>query len=124
MSVRTGHAAVASSRAPHVCLSVCVCLCKSLCLYRVMSSSISEFYRGRSVLVTGASGFIGKQLVEKLLRSCPDIDKIYLLLRGTRFHNPPERLQYILSSPVCSSCASSSSSSSSSSRRLDVRIHA
>jgi len=64
-------------------------------------SSVSEFYRGRSVLVTGASGFIGKQLVEKLLRSCPDIDKIYVLLRGTRFYNPPDRLQYILSSPVC-----------------------
>ena len=63
-------------------------------------SSISEFYRGRSVLVTGASGFIGKQLVEKLLRSCPDIDKIYVLLRPTRFHAPPARLQYILSSPV------------------------
>jgi len=63
-------------------------------------STVSEFYRGRCVLVTGASGFIGKQLVEKLLRSCPDIDKIYLLLRGTRFYNPPDRLQYILSSPV------------------------
>jgi len=63
--------------------------------------SISEFYAGRSVLITGASGFIGKQLVEKLLRSCPDIDKIYLLLRSTRFHDPPARLQYILSSPVC-----------------------
>jgi len=64
------------------------------------SSSISEFYRGRSVLVTGASGFIGKQLVEKLLRSCPDVDKIYLLLRPTRFYTAPARLQYILSSPV------------------------
>ena len=51
--------------------------------------SIGEFYRGRSVLVTGASGFIGKQLVEKLLRSCPDIDKIYLLLRPTRFYTAP-----------------------------------
>jgi len=64
--------------------------------------SISEFYRGRSVLVTGASGFIGKQLVEKLLRSCPDVDKIYLLLRPTRFYTAPARLQYILSSPVYS----------------------
>lgn len=52
------------------------------------------------MLVTGASGFIGKQLVEKLLRSCPDIDKIYLLLRATRFYDPPARLQYILSSPL------------------------
>jgi len=65
-----------------------------------MESAVSEFYRGRSVLVTGASGFIGKQLVEKLLRSCPDIDKIYMLLRPTRFYTAPARLQYILSSPV------------------------
>jgi len=63
-------------------------------------SSISEFYRGRSVLVTGASGFIGKQLVEKLIRSCPQVDRIYLLLRPTRFLTAPARLDYILSSPV------------------------
>jgi len=68
------------------------------------ATDISSWYAGRSVLVTGASGFIGKQLVEKLLRSCPDIDKIYLLLRSTRFHNVPDRLQYILTSPVCDHC--------------------
>jgi FlaA1/EpsC-like NDP-sugar epimerase len=36
----------------------------------------------RSIFITGATGFVGKVLVEKLLRSCPDIAKIYILVRG------------------------------------------
>lgn len=44
-------------------------------------SEIAEFYRGRSVFVTGATGFLGKVLVEKLLRSCPHLERVYILLR-------------------------------------------
>ena len=33
--------------------------------------SIVEFYNGRDVFITGATGFMGKCLVEKLLRSIP-----------------------------------------------------
>ncbi|CAH0382773.1 unnamed protein product [Bemisia tabaci] len=47
-------------------------------------SEIQEFYAGKSVLVTGASGFMGKVLLEKLLRSCGDIASIYILLRPKR----------------------------------------
>lgn len=42
---------------------------------------IREFYSGKNVLVTGATGFCGKVLVEKLLRSCENIGKIYVLIR-------------------------------------------
>jgi len=35
------------------------------------TSGIAEFYKRKSVFITGATGFIGKQLVEKLVRSCP-----------------------------------------------------
>jgi alcohol-forming fatty acyl-CoA reductase len=42
---------------------------------------ICEFYSGKNVLVTGATGFCGKVLVEKLLRSCEGIGKIYVLIR-------------------------------------------
>jgi len=44
-------------------------------------STIAEFYRDRSVFITGATGFLGKVLVEKLLRSCPAIKTLYLLMR-------------------------------------------
>lgn len=35
------------------------------------TSGIAEFFKRKSVFITGATGFIGKQLVEKLIRSCP-----------------------------------------------------
>lgn len=56
-------------------------------------SDISEWYAGRSVLVTGATGFMGKVLVEKLLRSCPKLRKIYILIRTKKGIAPDQRLQ-------------------------------
>jgi fatty acyl-CoA reductase len=41
------------------------------------SSSISDFYEGKNVLVFGSTTFPGKVLLEKLLRSCPNINNIY-----------------------------------------------
>jgi fatty acyl-CoA reductase len=45
---------------------------------------IGEFYRNSSIFITGSTGFLGKVLVEKLLRSCDGIKTIYLLLRPKR----------------------------------------
>lgn len=44
-------------------------------------SSIKKFYEGAEVFITGGSGYIGKILIEKLLRSCPGIETIYVLMR-------------------------------------------
>ncbi|XP_037955085.1 putative fatty acyl-CoA reductase CG5065 [Teleopsis dalmanni] len=44
-------------------------------------SQIAEWYAGKNILITGATGFMGKVLVEKLLRSCPKLNKLYLLIR-------------------------------------------
>ncbi|XP_017780621.1 PREDICTED: fatty acyl-CoA reductase 1-like [Nicrophorus vespilloides] len=54
--------------------------------------TIPEFYRGKTVFVTGGSGFIGKVLIEKLLRSCPDIGNIYILLRPKKNVSPKTRI--------------------------------
>ena len=57
------------------------------------NESIAEFYQGRSVFITGATGFMGKVLVEKLLRSCPGIGNVYLLMRPSKEMNVAFRLQ-------------------------------
>ncbi|XP_040885948.1 fatty acyl-CoA reductase 1 isoform X1 [Toxotes jaculatrix] len=44
-------------------------------------ASIAEYYAGKCVLITGATGFMGKVLVEKLLRSCPEVKALYILVR-------------------------------------------
>jgi nucleoside-diphosphate-sugar epimerase len=40
--------------------------------------------RGKTVLLTGGTGFLGKVIVERLLRCAPDIERIYLLIRTQR----------------------------------------
>ncbi|XP_070498967.1 putative fatty acyl-CoA reductase CG5065, partial [Chironomus tepperi] len=62
--------------------------------------SIPEFYNGQSIFLTGGTGFIGKVLVEKLLRSCPGIENVYMLCRSKKGKNINERFEEITSSPV------------------------
>lgn len=42
---------------------------------------IKEWYAGKKIFITGGTGFVGKIIIEKLLRSCPDVGPIYLLMR-------------------------------------------
>lgn len=61
---------------------------------------IPDFYRGRSVLVTGGTGFIGKALVAKLLHCCPEVERVYLLIRAKSDVTPQQRLDALLALPV------------------------
>lgn len=65
--------------------------------------SVADFFHDRSVFVTGGTGFMGKVLVEKLLRSCPGIKNIYLLMRPKKGQDVKARLEEIIDSPVSKS---------------------
>ncbi|ENN76998.1 hypothetical protein YQE_06492, partial [Dendroctonus ponderosae] len=64
------------------------------------TQTIQECFKGKNLFLTGGSGFIGKACIEKFLRSCPDLGKIYILLRPKRGMSLEERVEQITSSPV------------------------
>ena len=47
----------------------------------MMSSQILDFFRGKNVFISGTTGFLGKVVLEKIMRSIPDCGKIFLLVR-------------------------------------------
>uniref|UniRef100_A0A8C8IGK6 Fatty acyl-CoA reductase n=1 Tax=Oncorhynchus tshawytscha TaxID=74940 RepID=A0A8C8IGK6_ONCTS len=54
--------------------------------------TIPEYYEGKNVLITGATGFMGKVLLEKLMRSCPGVKAVYVLVRHKAGHAPLARI--------------------------------
>ena len=62
--------------------------------------SIRDFYAKKTIFITGATGFLGKIVIEKLLRDCPLVKKLILLTRSRRGVNPQQRIDNILDSGV------------------------
>ena len=87
-------------------------------------SPVRNFYSNKSIFITGATGFIGKVrivcfnfckkinqlsmliqvLVEKLLFECPDLKKIYLLLRSKNGQNVKARLEEFFTCTFFQNC--------------------
>jgi FlaA1/EpsC-like NDP-sugar epimerase len=63
-------------------------------------SAVQDFYKGCGVFVTGATGFLGMGLVEKLLRCCPDSGPIFLLVRPKKGKQVEERLEDVTKNKV------------------------
>jgi len=62
---------------------------------------IAEALRGKTILVTGSTGFLGKSIVEKCLRSIPDVARINLAIRSSARRPASERLdREVLASPA------------------------
>ncbi|CAG2174028.1 unnamed protein product, partial [Oppiella nova] len=65
-----------------------------------MSSDLSAFLSDKCVLITGGTGFVGKALVEKILRSVPDVKTVFLLLRPKSGQTAEKRLKQLLANSV------------------------
>ncbi len=62
---------------------------------------IKEAIAGKTLLVTGSTGFLGKSIVEKCLRSLPEVGRINLAIRSSARRPARERLEReVLSSPA------------------------
>jgi fatty acyl-CoA reductase len=53
--------------------------------------SIAEFYSGKNLLITGCTGFVGKVVLEKIMRSLPNFNKIFILIRPKKGISPASR---------------------------------
>ncbi|CAH0602073.1 unnamed protein product [Chrysodeixis includens] len=58
------------------------------------SSPVQKYYEDATVFITGGPGFLGKALVEKLLRACK-IKKIFVLIRLKKGKGSQEKLETV-----------------------------
>jgi fatty acyl-CoA reductase len=65
-----------------------------------LPNRVADTLSGRAILVTGGTGFMGKVLIEKILRTCSDVDTIYILIRAKKGKQPCHRVDELFASPV------------------------
>lgn len=63
-------------------------------------SEIQNYYANSTIFITGGTGFLGKFLLEKILRTCSDIKKIYILVRVKKDVDAKSRIKEIFNLPV------------------------
>ena len=61
------------------------------------SISLAEQYRGRQMLITGTTGFLGKVLLTMVLDRFPEIGKVYVLVRKKKPQTAKQRFEVMAS---------------------------
>ncbi|XP_041970543.1 fatty acyl-CoA reductase wat-like [Aricia agestis] len=63
-------------------------------------SDVQTFYEKKNILITGATGFLGKVLMEKLLRRCQGLENLYILVRQKRGQDIYSRVETVFEDPL------------------------
>ncbi|XP_061387219.1 putative fatty acyl-CoA reductase CG5065 [Musca vetustissima] len=61
---------------------------------------VQQYYKDKTIFITGATGFMGKVLIEKLLYSCSELKEIIIICRPKRGKSPQSRLEEIWKAPI------------------------
>lgn len=61
---------------------------------------VRQSFKGKNIFITGGTGFIGKALIEKLLRTVSDIGNIYVFIRPKKGKSAQERMNTIFNDKV------------------------
>ncbi|XP_063220623.1 fatty acyl-CoA reductase wat-like [Bacillus rossius redtenbacheri] len=64
------------------------------------NSPVQDFYRDCGVLVTGGTGFLGKLVIEKILRCCPAARTVYVLIRPKKGVSAEDRREALMDNEV------------------------
>ncbi|XP_071876920.1 putative fatty acyl-CoA reductase CG5065 [Bombus fervidus] len=64
------------------------------------TNTLEEFYAGSGILVTGVTGFLGKGLLEKLIRKFPRIAAIFILIRPKTDETIEQRFKKLIDDPI------------------------
>ncbi|XP_052163126.1 alcohol-forming fatty acyl-CoA reductase-like [Oryza glaberrima] len=56
------------------------------------AATVAGYFKDKSILITGSTGFLGKIFVEKILRIQPDVKKIFLLVRAADTSSAEQRV--------------------------------
>lgn len=60
------------------------------------AKKLREFYNNKNILITGATGFIGKVCLVKLIRSLGNCGQVYVMLRSKKGMTPQQRFDRML----------------------------
>ncbi|XP_063221090.1 fatty acyl-CoA reductase wat-like isoform X2 [Bacillus rossius redtenbacheri] len=64
------------------------------------NSPVQDFYRDCGVLVTGGTRFLGKLVIEKILRCCPAVRTVYVLIRPKKGVSAEDRRKALMDNEV------------------------
>ena len=54
---------------------------------------IREFYAGKTIFLTGCTGFVGKVVLEKIIRALPNFKKLFVMIRAKKNMSLQERFE-------------------------------
>lgn len=61
---------------------------------------IKDYYKNKTIFITGTTGFVGKVVLEKIMRTLVDFKKIFIMVRQKKGMTDLQRLEEIFQSEI------------------------